>query len=77
MIDYEDYDVMDTLSVGGIYRNKKTGDLYVLESFANRATNALDGGFDVIYHEKGDPDHAYTREIKEFNQKFVYVDQMF
>jgi hypothetical protein len=54
------------------YRNIKTGDLYkVLDGSIMDATNATEGRMMVLYKDaKG---KKYTREEKEFGEKFKKV----
>ncbi len=56
---------------GDIYRNKKSGDLYVvLCPNAIECTNARDGGAAVWYAQYPSFSGRYQRDIEEFLQKF-------
>ena len=58
-----------------IYRNIKTGNLYILLNKGIDCTNSRDGMPVIIYSPMNDRSHISVREEKEFYEKFVKVSQ--
>lgn len=56
-----------------IWKNNKTGNLYVVEGTTTNATNAQDGQKMVKYYSLDD-NEPYVREISEFKEKFTFVE---
>lgn len=55
-----------------VWRNVKTGNLYVVESLTGRdCTNVRDGLPVVVYHPLGDSQSKLVREREEFHIKFT------
>jgi hypothetical protein len=61
-----------------LYRNKKSGKMYmVLMPEVINATNAQDGQKMVFYcgeKKDGSAKGFFVREVKEFNEKFEFVE---
>lgn len=60
----------------GVYKNKKTGDDYVVLGVVYDTTNRNEGNFLVIYVKKGklsDIKMIFARELLEFCEKFERV----
>jgi hypothetical protein len=56
-----------------LFRNKKTGNLYVIEAIAIDATNERDGNQVVVYHPVGNRNDVFVRDEAEFKEKFEEV----
>jgi len=61
---------MTLRSLGLEYRNKKTGDLYLVHFNATDATNARSGHRVVVYTPKDDCSQIFVRDAIEFDEKF-------
>jgi hypothetical protein len=61
---------MTLRSLGLEYRNKKTGDLYLVHFNAMDATNTRDGQMVVVYTPKDDYSQIFVRNATEFDEKF-------
>ena len=56
-----------------LFRNKKTGNLYVIEAIAIDATNERDSNQVVVYHSVGNRNDVFVRDESEFKLKFEAV----
>lgn len=57
-----------------IFKNNKSGEVYILINLALNATNgATEGQSMAVYHPQDNPGILYVREAKEFLDKFTEV----
>lgn len=59
-----------------VYRNKKSGNNYIVSAVAYDATNERDGNIVVIYFLKGSLVNirsVFVRDLEEFNEKFEKI----
>lgn len=59
--------------IGGMFRNIKTKDFYMVFYAAIDATNARDGAAVVVYRKLGS-DQMFVRDLDEFREKFERVE---
>ncbi len=57
-----------------LYKNNKTGKLYLALGKAINATNEADGQEMISYIDLGITRHSFVREKDEFFEKFTRVD---
>lgn len=57
------------------FRNKKTGNIYQLISYALDCTNERDGTPVVLYCPEKQPETLYVREKEEFFRKFDAMEK--
>jgi hypothetical protein len=60
---------------GNKFRNKKTGNIYRLISYAVDCTNERDGTPVVVYCPDSEKETIYIREKEEFFKKFEAVEE--
>lgn len=61
-------------STGARYKHRERGSVYVIIGLAERQTNGLGGGYDVVYRDVilG---NLHTREVSEFmDGRFLRID---
>jgi len=57
-----------------LWRNKKTGNLYIIIDKVKNATNSVTGNkIMYLYAEVGKLDTKFVRETMEFEEKFEFV----
>jgi len=52
------------------FRNKKNGNIYIVEKIVCNATNAQNGQKMYLYYGENDPNNFYVRSVEEFLEKF-------
>lgn len=60
------------ITVGTVYKNRKSGKLYKVIHISTCTTNAETGQYSVIYHALDNPNEVFDRKIFEFPHKFEY-----
>lgn len=60
---------------GDMYRNKKTGKVYIWAWRAENATNGREGEQLVLYYQENRPIVLHAREESEFNKKFEKIQE--
>ena len=56
------------------YKNKKNKKIYEVMFYTTDCTNSRDGTQVVVYFEVGYRTKIFTRDKKEFDEKFVWID---
>jgi hypothetical protein len=60
------------LEVGKLYKNKRTNDLYAIESFARAAWDV--DQYLIVYRKIDGDQTVWVRSATEFREKFVHED---